>query len=157
MEKSVKFYRTTGKAEDIIKAMLNFNDGGNYIEEWQFFRDLLITEKSMNAFWMDDDFKRGVFLVCNITDTMIETNFNYGHKESERENARQADSLVARLIGSCYLGNDGSNKSIIKLIEALEVLPISNSDDLNDLKIELNTIARCQQMVLEMVIEEGDW
>ena len=158
--RSVTFWRTMGHAVNIINAAIGLNDGNDHTERWTDFRSALIDEKGLDEMRNDPDFKLGLYRVCRVADLAIKINNLYGHQGDEKENREEAIELAEELLSDSQMDDKGDYKSILKLKEALEIISKNayhhgiQDEDIADLRIILNTIISCHEMVLRAAHEE---
>ena len=103
---------------------------------------------------MEKHFKYGLQILMYIHDGLIE-------EEAATDSKRNKENwLVNQLLEK----NEEDYKSLLKLIEAFEILTNDpeharyyglNPGDVNDLRIDLTTIARCHRMVLDAHVKWG--
>lgn len=164
--RSAKFWRTFHSAINIIVGMLDLHGPHNRTTLWRTFRSALTNEKGLDGGFRDsENFKLGLYRVCCIADIATEIDFNFSDDERkardrDKSNKAQADALVEDLLDDSKAGDNGDHESIINLIEALEVISQNASyhglheEDLIELRIFLNTISNCHQMVIKAALEE---
>lgn len=166
---SVKFTRTKRKAMDIIHAAIGFDIGldhfeeekeewGKVVQEWQDFRDALISDDGLTDLWKDKDFRMGVYRVAALIDLMIQIQF----ENPSLDNRGNTEYFCEELLSDSEMGGEGDMKSILKLIEALETIAQRatyhdiEEDVINDLRIALNTIVYAHQVLLKVTKEEKE-
>lgn len=156
---STKFHRTKHHASRIIEAVLYLGDDLDSSREWKALRGALLKEEKLVDHWKDQQFRRGVEMVCEIVDIGITISLKY-----DREMKENIDSMITThaesLLADSTQGKHGQLQSIDSLLNAIEIIAINStiynlsSDDINDFRIIFQTIARSQRMVLDLILDE---
>src|SRR5690349_9215275 len=163
-KRTVRFNRVYDKAQDIIRGTLDLDGYSDRVDAWQDFRDHLISFEPLKDFWQSKKFRWGFYLICKLIDDLIILNYDYDHgKSSEDNNELRKANITERFIGDCIQGDESDRESILELSAALEtIMQIKPEEewelvpeDVYDIKADLETIARCQLMVLEVVRAEA--
>ena len=113
-EKEILLNRTISKGEEIIRGCLGFRDGLEHSEPWVTLRSALLDDGKLDSMRSDKHFKYGLQTLMYITDTMLEV--EAWTDEKRRENR------VEWLAGQLLKRNEDDYKSLLKLIEAVEIL-----------------------------------
>ena len=154
-EKEILLSRTETKAKEIIRGCLGFRDDQEHSGPWTTLRNAFISDDKLDSLRSDKFFKYGLQILMYITDTLIQV-------EAEDDPKHRAEDW---LIGQLLLENDEDDyKSLLKLNEAFEMITADpkhariwdlNPEDVNDLRIDLATIATCHRMVLDAHAQWG--
>jgi hypothetical protein len=155
--KSTKLTRTIEKANNIVSAVLGFEYGAaKDMEAWFRFRDALLTDDSIDKYRINKDFKWGMQLLTYVIDYLKRIDSTEDRIVVDRLYRGLSDTLIEE----CHAGYESDYKAVLVLIDCLKIISANSkvfeADDINDLQIDLNTIANCQRMVLDVVKSENE-
>jgi hypothetical protein len=149
-QKQTMVKRTLSKASEIMRGCLGITSCFDNSETWQTLRNAMIADEKLDGIRSDKFFKYGLQILMYITDAMIEA------KAADDEYLQKKESWLVRQLLADH--DEGDHESLLKLIEAFEIVAKDpeharrwglNPQDVNDLRIDLTTIARCHRMVLD--------
>lgn len=139
------------KAKDLIKAAFEYTDNDGYKK----LRNALVTDNKFDAVRNDKLFKWGAQMILYLIDAMTILEYTDGDINSERLRRDTIRDVTDHMIGECRAGVEDDHLSILKVIEAFNILTINPREwgiedrELIGIKALLDTIAYCQRLILD--------